>query len=228
MQEAAKAQSDDPYAEGDILAWRRDVQTSVGPKNLDVAADKLAIKYGFADADMRRLISAWVIAKSRQYNSDHTWVPMVRAELHALVPLVRGKPLGLAINTEALDATTDDCSADDFNTMIKGSTDAAADGYVIATTSTCTGNFARAAVAGGDRSIPALMRTAGYGGLPPRDTLPLYAYLTSPAALAHVRERDRLWVSAILCSDTLRHCSTLISKLARYPTSIFSRPICAL
>ena len=198
VQEAITAQSYDPFADGGILTWRQDLRALLGRGTVDAASAMLATKYGFANADMRRLIRAWVIAQSRQYDSDNAWVSAVRAELHALAPLVRRKPLGLAIIAEALDATTEECSADDFNTLIAGSTDPAADGYVIATTSSCTGNFARAALAGGDRATPALIRGAEYGGLPPRDALPLYAWLTSPAALGHVRDGDRFAVSAML------------------------------
>lgn len=198
IQGAITAQSYDPYAEGGILTWRQDLRALLRRGTVNAASATLAAEYGFESADMRRLIRAWVIAQSRQYDSDHTWVPAVRAELHALAPLVQRKPLGLAIIAEALDATTEECSADDFNTLIAGSADPAADGYMIATTSSCTGNFARAAVAGGDRATPALIRAAEYGGLPPRDALPLYAWLTSPAALAHVRERDRAAVAAML------------------------------
>jgi len=71
VQEAITAQSYDPYAEGDILAWRQDVRTLLRCGDLDAAADKLAVKYGFAAADMRRLVRAGVIAQSRQYDSDH-------------------------------------------------------------------------------------------------------------------------------------------------------------
>lgn len=195
---AVTAQSYAPYPEGDILTWRQDLQALLRRGRLNTAGDTLAARYGFAAADMQRLVRAWVIAQSRRYDSDHAWVPAVRAELHALAPLVRGRPLGLAIIAGGLEATTEDCSADDFNALIKGSADPAADGYVIASAASCTGNFARAATAGGARGVPALIRAAEYGGLPPRDTLPLYAWLTLPTTLAHIRQGDRFAVSAML------------------------------
>jgi len=198
VKEAIVASFYDPYAEGDILAWRRDLPQLLKRGNLDAAANTLAAKYGIAGPEMRRLMRSWIVARSRHFDSDQGWRPAVRAELTALAPLVRWKPLGLAIIAEALDATTEDCLAADFNMLITGSTDPAADGYTIATTASCTGNFARAALAAGDRAVPALIRAAGYGGLPPRDVLPLYAWLTSPAALAHVREGDRPAVSVLL------------------------------
>ena len=198
VQGAISAQSYGPFAEGDILAWRQDVRALLKSGTPDAAANALAVKYGFATEDMRRLVNAWVIAQSRQYNPDQLWVPAVRAELHALASVMRAKPLARAIIAEALDATIEECSAEDFDLLIKGSADPAADGYAIATTASCTGNFVRAAVAAGDRRLPALIRAAEYGGLPTRDLLPLYASLTSPATLAHVREGDRFAVSAIL------------------------------
>jgi hypothetical protein len=198
VQAAISAQPYDSYAEGDILAWRRDLQEALKHTTVDAAADALANRYGFADGDMRRLVRAWIVSQSRQYDPDHGWVQGIRAELYALAPVVRAKPLGLGILAEALDATTEACSAADFDMLITGSVDPAADGYVIASTLTCSGNFARAALAGGDRAVPALIRAAEYGGLPPRDALPLYAWLTSPTALAHVRVEDRAAVSTIL------------------------------
>ena len=198
IKEAITAQSYTPYAEGDFVAWRQDLGVLLKRGDLDMATATLAAKYGIARTEMRRLLSAWIVAKSRQYGSDHAWVTAVRAELHVVMPLVRGKALGLAIIADALSATSDDCSADDFNSLMQASADPTADGYMIATTSSCTGNFARAAIVAGNRAVPALIRAAEYGGLPPRDALPLYAWLTSPAALAHVREGDRFAVSTIL------------------------------
>lgn len=198
VREAITASSYDPYAEGEILAWRQDLRALLRRKPADTAAKQLAVKYGFAPPLMRRLVRAWVIAQARQYDSDHAWVAGTRAELEALALFTRGKPLGVAIVAEAFDATTEECSAKDFATLIEGSADPAADGYAIATTSSCTGNFARAAIAAGDRATPALIRMAEYGGLPPKDVLPLYAWLISPSALTHIREQDRFAISTIL------------------------------
>jgi hypothetical protein len=198
VKEAIAAQSYASYAVEELASWRHDLQEALKRKIPDEAADAVAAKYGFAAADMRRLVRAWIIAQSRRYEDDQKWVPGVRAEFHALAPRMGSKPLGLAILAEALDATTEDCPADDFNALLQGARDPAVAGYVIATASSCTGNFARAALAGGDRAMPALIRVAEYGGLPPRDALPLYAWLTSPPALAHVRESDRTALSAML------------------------------
>lgn len=198
VQEAITAQSFAPYAEGDINRWHADLQTALKQTSPDAAADTLAVKYGFAGGDMRRLARAWIVAKSRQFDPDHGWVPHVRDEVYALASKVRQKPLGLAILADVLDSTTEDCSAADFAKLMEGSHDPAADAYVIATNETCTGNFARATAASADRAMPALIRSAEYGGLPLRDTLPLYAWLTSPEALAHVRDSDRSAIAALL------------------------------
>ena len=197
-EEAATAQSYAHYAAADFLAWRRDLQQALRRGSVESAADALAVKYGFDRDDMRRLVKAWVIAQGRRYEADDKWVRPIRSELRSLAPRFHGNLLGLSIIAEALDATTDQCRADDFDLLLDGAPDPAATGYAVATASTCTGNFARAALAGGARAMPALIRLVTYGGLPPRDSLPLYAWLTSPAALARVREADRAAVSAWL------------------------------
>jgi hypothetical protein len=198
VDQAITAHSYASYAEVDVGNWRRDLQQALRRESVDAAADRNAAKYGFGREDMRRLVRAWVIAESRQYENDAKWVEGVRAELRALAPRFRGNLLGLSIIAEALDATTEDCSATDFDLLLQGAPDPAAAGYAIATASSCTGNYARAALAGGARGTPALIRQAEYGGLPPRDTLPLYAWLTSPATLGHVKGADRSALSVLL------------------------------
>jgi hypothetical protein len=198
VREAVTAQSYTPYAEPRFLEWRQDLQERLSRMSLEAASDGVAAKYGLPAAEMRRLVSAWVIAQSRQFGPDHAWVPRVRAELYAVAPRLRSDALAAAIIAEALDATTEDCSADDFNLLLQDSRDPAATGYFIAAASACVGNFARAATAAGDRATPALIRMAEYGGLPPRDLLPLDAWLTGPDALAHVRDADRRPLSALL------------------------------
>lgn len=198
VQGALTFQSDAPYQGGDVAAWNGDLREALRRTTPDAAADTLAVKYGFTSAQMRRLVRAWVIAKSQQYGADRGWAARARAELYALAPEVRRTPLGLAILANLLDATTEDCTAEDFKTLMAGSTDPAADAYIIAANASCTGNFSRAASVSGDRAMASLIRAAEWGGLPPRDVLPLYAWLTSPAALARVRETDRSAVATLL------------------------------
>jgi hypothetical protein len=143
-----------------------------------------------------------VIVQARQYGSDdERWKPAARRALHEMTPRLRGTRLGLALLAETLDQVSD-CSAEDFQTLMAGSTDPAADAYVIALNAACTSNFARAAMVDVNRATPALIRQVGWG-LSTRDALPLYAWLTSPAALAHVREADRPTVSMMLWQDYL-------------------------
>lgn len=198
VQEAITAQSFSPYAEGDVKRWRGDLQAALKRMPPDPAADMLAAKYGFGRDDMRRLVSVWIVAKSRQFNADDGWATQVRNAAYALAPKGPQKPLRLAILADILDASRDDCLATDFAKLMEGSHDPAADAYVIATNASCPANFARAARAAGNRATPALIRQAEYGGLPLRDVLPIYAWLTTPETLEHVRASDLPTVAALL------------------------------
>lgn len=203
------------YPIASIDAWERDLRTGLAHGSAAQAADAIAAKYGFSPAEMRGLAGAWIIGQARQYlpDDDRHWVAGVRADLLALVPSVRRRPLGLAIAAETLAVIGDcdgaacghdmgddaaACSAASFDALVKGSPDPAADADVVADAAPCSDNFVRAALVAPERSMPALIRLANWGSLPPRDTLPLYAWLTSPAALARIREADRPAVSAIL------------------------------
>ena len=188
------------YPQHLIVAWERDLRAGLAHGSAERAADAIAAKYGFSQAEMRGLADAWIIGQSRHTflpGEDQSWAPKVRADLLALLPSVRGKPLGLMIVAETLDAL-EDCSAANFDALVAGSADPAADAYLVATTAPCSDNFARAALAAPERAMPALIRLAHWGSLAPRDTLPLYAWLTSPAALARISDADRPALSVIL------------------------------
>jgi hypothetical protein len=191
------------YREADLAAFRKDLQAALGKAKLDAAADQVGAKYGFQSADIRKFVRAWVMAQAHQYGSDDDlWKPPVRKALYEAAPNLRGTRLGLSLLAETLDQVSD-CSADDFQALMAGSIDSAADAYVIANNATCNDNFTRAVVAAGNRAMPALIRQANYGGLPLRDRLPLYAWLTSPAALSRVREAERPAVAAMLWQEYL-------------------------
>ncbi|MEO8375614.1 MAG: hypothetical protein ABI471_10345 [Sphingomonas bacterium] len=202
------------YPMPSIDAWERDLRAGLAHGSAARAADAIAAKYGFTQTEMRGLAYAWIIAQGRQYlpDDDRHWVPGVRADLLALVPSVRHLPLGLAITAETLAAVGDcagsschqdmgddeRCSAANFDPLVRGSSDPAADAYVIANAAPCSDNFVRAALVAPERSIPALIRLADWGSLPPRDALPLYAWLTSPTALSRISAADRPALSVIL------------------------------
>ena len=204
VQEALGEQDYAPYTDGGVGILRNEVRLSLRTHSPDVAADSIAAKHGIASADMRRLVRAWVIAQSHRYGGGEDWKSAVREELLALAPRLRGNPLALSLLAETLDMTTENCTAQDFEALIQGSADPAADGHRIAVSATCSANFVRAAAVAGDRAMPALIRAAEYGGLPPRDVLPIYAWLTSPATLGHIREQDRAAVSAVLWQRYLK------------------------
>lgn len=203
------------YSQSSITAWEADLRADLARGSLQSAADALAAKYGFSQSDMRRLVNAWVIGQARHYEmreGDQRWRARVRADLLAILPSARRQQLGLIIIVETLEAigncADSDCSADTdddeafsgvtFDALMAGSRDPAADAYVIATTAASSDNFVRAALAAPDHAMPALIRLANWGSLPPRDTLPLYAWLTSPVALSRIDEAGRPGVSALL------------------------------
>ena len=187
------------YPQASVDAWERDLRAGLAHGSAESAADTVAERYGLSQAEMRGLADAWIIARARRYatREDQSWKQRVRSDLLALLPSARHRPLGLVIAAETLDAM-DDCSADDFDALLKGSADRAADAYVIANAAPCGGNFTRAVLAGRERAMPALIRSANWGSLTPRQVLPLYAWLTSPAALARIDAADRPALSAIL------------------------------
>lgn len=198
VKEAITADSSVSYPESDIETFRRKLHRALARKKLEDAADEIAGEYDLPAAATRQLVRAWVIGEARRYAFDEEWTPAVRSVLRSIVPDLRGTPLGLAALTQAFDATTEDCSAEDFRTLMAGSNDPAADAYVIASNTSCSGNFTRAASMAGDRAMPALIRAAHYGGMAPRDALPLYAWLTKQTTLIRVREADRPAVATIL------------------------------
>lgn len=185
------------YPEATTVAWELDLREHLAHATPAKAADAIAARYDIAPADMRRFVAAWIVAQARQYGRSEAWKPALRAELLSLAPAMRRAPIGLAVLAEALDAI-DDCSADNFAALLNGARDGAADAYRIATAAACDGNFTRAALAAPDRAMPALIRIANWGGLPPRDALPLYSWLTSPAALSRVAAPDRVAVTVML------------------------------
>lgn len=191
------------YPDATTIAWERDLREQLARSVPAKAADAIAARYGIAAADMQRLVAAWIVAHARKYDRSKAWKPAVRAELLSLAPAVRRAPIGLAVLSEALDAL-DDCSADNFAALVDDAQDRAADAYRIATAAPCTGNFVRAALIAGNRAMPTLIRLAEWGSLPPRDTLPIYAYLTSPVALAHVAAPDRKTATVMLWQRYLK------------------------
>jgi hypothetical protein len=167
-------------------------------KAFTVAVDAVAKRHGIPNDLMRRAAAAWVRAKAHGFDAKPAVAAPIHAELLDLAHRVRGNRLLTALIAESLDEIGDDCPPGDFAALVDGSADPAVDGYVAAAAITCSGNFARAAALAGDRSMPALIRAAEYGDLPPRDALPLYAWLTRSESLSHVREQDRAKVSSLL------------------------------
>lgn len=189
------------YPNPAVIAWENDLRRALNEtKKPDAAADAIADRHGLSSADMRRLVNAWIIAWAREDEGprkDKAWQTAVRNELIALLPHIRQSPIGLPLVAETL-ASIEECSAEDFAAMMAGSTAPAADAFHIADAATCGDNFERAALAAGGGALPALIRHSNYGDLPLSASIPLYAWLTSPAALARIDEADRAALATLL------------------------------
>jgi hypothetical protein len=196
------------YPNPPLPVWESDLRQALSGGDLDHAADALAPRYGMASGDMRALVRLWLTAHVRQYRLRRdTGGPAEAVELRrrllALLPATHRAPLVLQAVAEGLGALTE-CSGEDFAAMMAGSADAPADAWTIANAAPCGDNFVRAAAAAPDRAMPALVRLANDGSLAAADELPLYQWLTSPAALLRVAEADRPLLSAWLYSQHAR------------------------
>lgn len=199
------------YPLGDIAAWETDLKQVLQTGTPDQAAASLAAKYHVQPDVMRRLVPLWVRAKTDEYAPDRTAASRraLREQLLQIAHLPDRKQLTLQIVAEALATTAtsgnmgdDGCSARDFDALLQGAADRAADAWIVANSATCADNFARAMAVAPERSMPALIRQANYGGITaPRDKLPLMAWLIRPESLAHVAPADRSTVRAILTRD---------------------------
>lgn len=183
------------YPNAALIAWQRELKTELVSKPLGSAASVLAQRYGI-DADvMRRLASAVIVVDERRYEADNSWKLPVQAELHALIPQVRGTPFGTAAIASALDGI-EDCRAADFVALMAGATDRAAEAYRIASAAPCTGNFVRAIDVAGGRDLPAILRLLDWGALPRGTALSIYQWLAEPAQMQRIAPEARNAVAA--------------------------------
>lgn len=187
------------YPQAPLAGWEQDLRRNLRGADLDRAADALAPRYGLSSTNMRALVRLWLTARIRQFSArrDPIMVAELRRQLLALLPATHRTPLTLQAVAESVN-WLEECSADDFAAMMAGSTDPAADAWAIANVAPCNGNFLRAAAAAPNRAMPALIRLVHFGALDSRDRLPVYRWLTSPAALARIAEPDRPLFSAWL------------------------------
>lgn len=196
----ANAASYERGLEGPLAEWGASVREALAGRTPDQVADLLAPRYRIAAPDLRRLLRAWLLIKIHQYDfgqRDEAGVAGLVRDLRALLPRLPRSPLVLAVVADGL-FRINSCSAEDFAALMAGSTSRAEDAWAIANVGQCGGNYARAAAAAPDRAMPALIRLLEYGSLPTRDAVPLYQWLTSPAALARIEPAGRPALAAWL------------------------------
>lgn len=183
------------YPDAALIAWQRELKTELMSKPLATAASVLTQRYGIDAEAMRRLASAVIIVDERRYEIDNSWKRPVQAELHALIPQVRGTPFGTAAIASALDGIAD-CRAEDFVALLAGATDRAAEAYRIASAAPCTGNFVRAIDVAEGRDLPTILRLLDWGALPRATSLSVYQWLAEPEQLQRIGPEARSAVTA--------------------------------
>ncbi len=186
------------YPVSPLTEWDREMRNALSSANGDRAADALASRYGLSPADMRILMRLWVRNELQALLPDQD--PR-RAELRSALLELLGRNRGSALTLQAVAYALDDiaeCRAEDFAALMAGSTDPVGDAWAIAEAATCTDNYLRAAGFSPGRELRPLIRLANWGGLAPRDALPLYAWLVRPANLERIASADRVAVSAWL------------------------------
>ncbi|MGN6817822.1 MAG: hypothetical protein ACTHJR_04040 [Sphingomonas sp.] len=159
----------------------------------DRAAAALASRYELPAPAMRELIDLWLYAKADMSRPDPT--ASQRAELHdrflKLLTDTRRSPLVLEAAAASL-ISEDRCSPASIDELLSGATDRADDAWGVARAGrTCAQAYVRFAQIAPDRATPALIEAASSDWLPPVAALPLYAYVTSPAALARIDAEHR-------------------------------------
>ena len=188
------------YLDNGTAGWEADLRARLARGTPNEAAAALAARYRVGRAVMRRLVDLWIVAHARRYapGQDHaSWKEPARAELRAMAAELRRSQLGVGVLAATMDAI-EECQADDFAALVAGAPDRATEAYRVAAAATCEANWARALLAAPDRALPSLLRMASYGGLSLGESIAVYAWLTSPPALARVREADRSTVAALL------------------------------
>jgi hypothetical protein len=187
------------YPQEPLATWEQDLRRALPGMSLRRAADTLAARYGISSTNMRTLVRLWVTAQARGYNSDRNSAAGTELRRQLLAFLRSAPRTALVVQgvAEAL-GLVDECSASDFEALMAGSRDRAADAWMIATAAPCNDNWLRAATAAPGREMPALIRLADWGTLDAADELPLHAWLTSPSALARIAPADRPAFSARL------------------------------
>jgi hypothetical protein len=196
------------YPEGEAVHWETELRARLARGAPADAAATLATLYKADPVMMRRLVELWIVAHARQYapGQDHaSWKEPARAELRAMAPALRGSMLDVGVLAATLD-TIEECQAEDFEALVAGAPDHAAEAYRVAAAATCESNWASAVLTAPDRALPALVRMAHYGGLSLGHNIAAYAWLTSPPALARVRDADRPIIAALLWQ---RHLAAL-------------------
>lgn len=155
------------YPSQPITAWEQEFRRElVGGASVYAAAGRLAPRYGLAPLQMRNLAQLWLTVKLRRYRPDRDEATNAELRRRLLGVLAESPRTALVLQAvaESLGGLRE-CNDSDFQAMIAGSGDPAADAWTIADVAPCGLNYLRAAATAPNRAMPALIRLADYGSL---------------------------------------------------------------
>lgn len=172
-----------------VDGWETELVAALKRGSADRAASALAPRYTMSSTAMRELIDLWLYAQADFDRRDPT--ALQRRELHdrflELLTDTRRSPLVLEAAAASLMPRSGVCSPAIVDELVSGATDRAVDAWRVARAArTCAPAYVRFAQIAPDRAMPALIEVASSGWLSAVDAVPLYAYLSSPAALARI------------------------------------------
>lgn len=192
------------YGVGDggelLVRWDKALRSALRPlskaANLEAAGDRLAPGYGLSRAQMHELIELWILASGSDQKSE-AWREEFHRRFTALAKATHQAPLVLAAAGVAWGGVGE-CKAEELAPLTEGASDRVAAAWtLVRARGYCDAWDVAFASSFPEKATPALVLLRRDTNALTAEGLTLYAYLTSDAALAHVAEPDRPYVSAV-------------------------------
>jgi len=192
-----------------LVKWQNDAKSALQDSTPDVAAEKLATKYGFTRGEMREFLELWLVAVKLE-KAGYGYLPKppdkaVVRELHLRLARFAGvtgyKPLALQAVYQIL-TPYHGCEGDEFNAVLEQAADKLSLGNEVNWATQCPGWQRAFLKLAGKKNFSPLVSIVRYtGNVANEDYLALYSYLNSDAGLAHVNGKDREIVQTHLGYD---------------------------
>jgi hypothetical protein len=179
-----------------LVRWQKSLQAALKKTpNLEAATGQLAPAYGLSRNDMRELITLWVLA------SDQISDAAIDERHRRFTALARATHQAILVMAAAGVAWGEigKCESDEFTPLMEGAADPVAAAWtLVKARDLCAAWDGAFAARFPDESMAALLHLRRDTAPGTADELALYAYLTGDAALGHIAEADRPYVSAQL------------------------------